>query len=79
MWHFPDDVFRKNRHVMQSPSLLTVYPAMDRPVFAERLANDHPDKSIVAFLERGDVLLAKRVHAGIASFSLRKSARAIRA
>src|SRR5260370_16493559 len=40
---FPNDVFRKDRHVVRSPRLLAVYSAMDRPEFAERLPNHHPD------------------------------------
>jgi hypothetical protein len=76
---FPNDVFRKDRHVVRSPRLLAVYSAMDRPEFAERLANDHPDIDDIPFPERGDILLAERIHAGAVSFSLRKSARAINA
>jgi len=52
---------------------------MDRPEFAGRLANDHPDIDDIPFPERGDILLAERIHAGAVSFSLRKSARAISA
>ena len=52
---------------------------MNRPEFAKRLANNHPYQNNVTFPERGDFLLAERVHAGTASFSLRKSARAISA
>src|SRR4030081_4115055 len=41
---FPNDVFRKDRHVVRSPRLLAVYPAMDCPEFAERLSDEHPAK-----------------------------------
>jgi hypothetical protein len=66
---FPNYVFRKNRHVVRSPRLLAVYPAMDCVEIAERLANDHPDIDDIPFPERGDIFLAERIHAGAVSFS----------
>jgi len=73
----PDDMFRKYWHVVRSPRLLAEYSTMNRPEFAKRLANNHPNQNNVPFPERGDFLLAERIHAGAASFSLRKSARVI--
>src|SRR5258707_11288824 len=59
---FPNDVFRKNRHVVRSPRLLAVYSAMDRPEFAERLANDPPALNDIPFPAPSDLPLAARVH-----------------
>jgi hypothetical protein len=64
---------------MRSPRFFAVDLAMNRTEFPERFANFHPDVNDVPFAERGDFLLAQGVHAGAASFSLRKSARAISA
>jgi hypothetical protein len=52
---------------------------MNSAVFAERLAHNHSHQDNIPFLERRDFLSAERGHAGTASFSLRKSARAISA
>jgi hypothetical protein len=67
--HSTDDVIRKNRHVMRSPCRFIVDSAMNRAVFAERLANHHPNQNNIPLLERGDVPSAERLHAGTASFS----------
>ena len=45
---------------MRSPRLLIVDPAVNGPVFAERLANHHPDINDVPFPKRRDFLPSER-------------------